>query len=214
MGKYKKGILGYFRGKIGTVVGAIWNGIHYMRSLPDVGADNPTEAQLNVRARLVLISLFLKRINALINVGYQKFNKGITPMNAATSYHLKHAITGTSSLDYAIDFTKVVFSAGDLLPANNAEVNITIAAKLDFIWVNDADPLSTGGTDKATIMVYNPTKDKLVTLAGAAPRSAEGYILSVPGDFSGDEVYAWIAFVNVKGKEVSDSVYIGEFLVL
>jgi hypothetical protein len=82
MGKYRKGILGYFRGKVGAVVGAIWNGIQYMRSLPDVGADNPTQAQLNVRARMALISAFLKR--------------------------LKNAITGTSSLNYTIDYTKVV----------------------------------------------------------------------------------------------------------
>ncbi|ACU04040.1 DUF6266 family protein [Pedobacter heparinus] len=214
MGKYKKGILGPFRGKVGTVIGAIWRGIHYLRSLPDVGEDNPTAAQLNVRAKMALVSLFLKRIKALINVGYQKFNNGITPLNAATSYHLKYAITGTSSLNYALDFEKVVFSAGDLLAPKGAEVNITLAAKLDFAWVNDAEPDSTNGTDKATLLVYNPTKDKLVTLVAAAPRSAEAYVLSVPGDFSGDGVHAWISFVSADGKQVSDSVYVGEFIVL
>ncbi len=31
MGKIKQGILGGFRGKVGTVIGASWNGISYMR---------------------------------------------------------------------------------------------------------------------------------------------------------------------------------------
>ena len=34
MGKIRQGILGGFSGKVGTVVGASWNGIYYMRGLP------------------------------------------------------------------------------------------------------------------------------------------------------------------------------------
>lgn len=34
MGTIKKGILGGFSGKVGTVVGGSWKGISYMRSLP------------------------------------------------------------------------------------------------------------------------------------------------------------------------------------
>ena len=40
MGKIKQGILGGFRGKVGTVIGASWNGISYMR-----GARNPRRIQ-------------------------------------------------------------------------------------------------------------------------------------------------------------------------
>ena len=34
MGKIKQGILGGFSGKVGTVVGSYWNGIFYMKGLP------------------------------------------------------------------------------------------------------------------------------------------------------------------------------------
>jgi len=34
MGKIRQGILGGFRGKVGTVVGSYWNGIFYMKALP------------------------------------------------------------------------------------------------------------------------------------------------------------------------------------
>ena len=33
MGTIKKGILGGFSGKVGTVIGAAWKGIDYMRSV-------------------------------------------------------------------------------------------------------------------------------------------------------------------------------------
>jgi hypothetical protein len=50
-----------------------------------------------------MVTTFLKLLKGLINnVGYQQFNKGITPMNTTTSYHLKNAVTGTSSIGYAI----------------------------------------------------------------------------------------------------------------
>lgn len=214
MGKYKKGILGFFRGRVGTVVGAVWNGIHYMKSLPDVGDSDPTPAQLNVRAKLALVTTFLKRLKALIKVGYQDFTNGITPMNAATSYHLKNAVTGTTALNYAIDYSKVIFSVGDLLEANTPAVAATAAAKLDFSWVNDAPVGGTGGTDRATVLAYNADKNKFAMLASAAARSAAAYVLQLPPDWGGDSVHGWISFVSTDGKEVSNSTYIGDFMVL
>ena len=34
MGKIKQGILGGFKGKVGTVIGSSWNGIAYMKGQP------------------------------------------------------------------------------------------------------------------------------------------------------------------------------------
>lgn len=215
MGKYKKGILGFFRGTVGTVVGSVWNGIHYMKSLPDVGDDNPTPAQLNVRAKLSLVTKFMKRLKALINVGYQDFTRGITPMNAATSYHLKNAVTGTSSLNYAIDYSKVIFSVGDLPEAKTPLIATAVASQLAFSWIDDTLPSdSISGTHRATVLAYSIEKDKFTTFPSAVPRSAETYVLQLPLDWSGDEVHAWIAFVSINGKEVSNSTYIGQITIL
>jgi hypothetical protein len=167
-----------------------------------------------VRFKLAMVTTFLKRLKPLINVGYQQFNQGITPMNASTSYHLKNAVTGTSSMDYAIDYTKVMFSDGDLPEAANAAAAVTVAAKLDFSWTDDSLPASTGGTDRATVLAYNVDKNKFTMLPSAAVRSAEAYVLQLPPDWSGDTVHTWISFVNALGKEVSNSNYIGEFTVL
>ena len=50
MGKIKQGILGGFKGKVGTVIGASWNGIAYMRGLAQSVKNPKTAAQLQQRA--------------------------------------------------------------------------------------------------------------------------------------------------------------------
>ncbi|MBB5440345.1 hypothetical protein HDC92_004046, partial [Pedobacter sp. AK017] len=156
---------------------------------------------------------FLKPLKPLLNIGYKLFNKGITPMNAATSYHLKNAVTGTSALNYAIDYTKVMISEGNLPVADDPEVNVTVANQLNFSWVDDSDPESTNDTDMLTVLAINPTKGNYTKKVNAVPRSAQAYVLPVPG-YSGDEVQVYLFFVSADGKQVSDSVYVGEFIVL
>ena len=59
MGKIKQGILGGFRGKVGTVIGASWNGIAYMRGLAQSHKNPKTAAQMTQRA-------FFKELQGLV----------------------------------------------------------------------------------------------------------------------------------------------------
>jgi len=59
MGKIKQGILGGFKGKVGTVIGSSWNGIAYMKGLPQSQKDPKTAAQLAQRA-------FFKEVQDLV----------------------------------------------------------------------------------------------------------------------------------------------------
>ena len=70
MGTYRKGILGSFSGKVGTVVGSSWKGVDYMRSIPRLSSKAPTDLQMIQRAKLGLAVGFLQPISALVNVGY------------------------------------------------------------------------------------------------------------------------------------------------
>ena len=60
MGKIKQGILGGFRGKVGTVIGASWNGISYMRGLAQSHKNPKTAAQMQQRA-------FFKELHGLVS---------------------------------------------------------------------------------------------------------------------------------------------------
>ncbi|MES2454488.1 MAG: DUF6266 family protein [Bacteroidota bacterium] len=212
MGLYKKGILGYFRGKVGTVVGAVMNGIYYMRSLLDFGEDNPTVPQINVRLKMTLIGSWLKLLKAQIRVGFQSFNKGTTPFAAAMGYHLKNAVTGVAP-DFTIDYTKVVISVGDLDKINSPGVATTEDAQLDFSWLANGSLQYGSATDKLTFVVYNPAKKEFAFSVGLVQRSALSYDMMLPVAWSGDEVESWLSVVSLNGKVVSNSQYLGSTAV-
>ena len=60
MGKIRKGVLGGFSGTVGTVVGGNWNGIQYMRSLPDVRKTTNSVAVEVQKAKFTLAANFLR----------------------------------------------------------------------------------------------------------------------------------------------------------
>lgn len=213
MGKFLKGILGGFSGKVGNVVGASWQDINYLRSLPRKSTKPPTEAQLKQRMTFGLVMGFLRPIGILIKVGYQSYTGNQTPMNAAMAYHLKDAVTGIYP-NLAIDLPEVKFSKGNLLAAYLPEAEAALAGEVKFNWLNNAPVGSTNGTDRATLLLYNPAKELFTYVQGAAARSALTFTVEVPSDYSGDVVHCWIAFVSVNGKEVSDSDYLGMVTVV
>jgi hypothetical protein len=59
MGRIKKGILGGFSGKVGSVVGASWKSIDYIRSLPASVRNPRTPAQVNQRSKFATVIKFL-----------------------------------------------------------------------------------------------------------------------------------------------------------
>jgi hypothetical protein len=120
MGRIKKGILGGFSGKVGTVVGANWKSISYMRSLPQKVKNPRTLPQLKQRSKFTLVVNLLRPMLPLLRVGWKQYAHGRqSAFNAATSYTLANAIIGEYP-DYKIDPKKVMISRGTLTSPNNA----------------------------------------------------------------------------------------------
>lgn len=101
MAVYKQGILGPFSGKVGTVVGASWRGMPYIRSLATKVANPKTPAQLDVRNRLSETSKALRPFIDTIRHGFVaagvaagwpqavKVNRELTLKGDDDLYHLK-----------------------------------------------------------------------------------------------------------------------------
>jgi hypothetical protein len=210
MGIYNEGILGFFRGKVGRVVGSVVRGVHYMKGLGDFRADNPSQAQLDQRLKFALMTAFLRPLANLIKVGYPSGKSGITSANMALSANLRHAVTGISP-NFTVDYAKFMFSKGALPIAAAISVASEADGKLKFAWDLKAGDAP---TDQATLLVYNADQNVYVTLPNAAPRSAKTYTLQVPLDFLGANLYAWISFVSADKKSVSDSVYVGSVTLI
>ena len=114
MGKYKNGINGPFNGKVGKVVGASHRGVDYMRSLPDLRVDKPSEKQIRQRMIMTLISGWLKPLKTIITVGFKALTSGATPLNTLFALIFKEALIVNGN-DVSINYKNVVLSKGELL---------------------------------------------------------------------------------------------------
>ena len=209
MGTYQKGILGPFSGLVGTVIGSTWKGISVMRSRSAKSNRPATEGQMKQRTAFTLMTEFLNPLRDLINIGFQAYQKGLTPYNAAFKTNIEKAITGVYPA-LAINYPQIVIGKGRLLAPPEFTVAATTAARLDFTWVNNAVTDSTNGTDLLTILLYNPSKRTFEQAASVAARSSQSYNMAVSAQWSTDTVHAWILFVSVDGKVNSDSRYLGD----
>lgn len=208
MGHYKKGILGPFSGKVGTVIGATWKGRDYMRSLPKAYTGTPTNNQMIQRVKFALAINFLKPISSLVNLGFKEVSSKITGYNAAMADFVKNAITGTYP-DFSIEYSKVLISRGSLTDAWNATIESTEPEKVVFKWTDNSSAGTAKANDQAILLLYNPEQSKYIFHTDGGLRSAGTGTVAVPLDFSGDTVEAWIAFRSADGESVSTSMYAG-----
>ncbi|MFP5081157.1 DUF6266 family protein [Pedobacter sp. JCM 36344] len=212
MGKYKNGVHGRFSGKIGNVVGVTRRGVDYIRSVPDIRVDNPSEKQIRQRKIMAMISSWLKPIKSIIAIGFKVFTGSKTPINQVFALIFKEALIVNGN-EISINYKNVVLSKGELLASFVFEILSMIDSLLNIKWQNFNASIYNKSDDKATFVIYNPTKDKFVSFVGIADREAEQAELKLPAEFSGDTVHCWMQYVDVAGDMVSTSTYLGEIVV-
>ncbi|ADY51850.1 hypothetical protein Pedsa_1283 [Pseudopedobacter saltans DSM 12145] len=214
MGRYSRGILGNFSGKVGTVIGSHWKGIDYMRSLPRKSGKAPTESQMSQHLKFALAVNFNKPISVLVNTGFGNYAKQrVSGYNLAVQYTMKNAITGTFP-DYELDYTKLLISVGPVAPAMDPLAESSAAGSLTISWTDNTSHEENAHTDdKLMFLVYNPAKARYIFQRGGVTRGSESQDVVVPLNFSGDEVEVYVAFISRDGKKVSNSEYVGKALI-
>ena len=115
MGTIKKGILGGFSGKVGTVVGASWKGIAYMRGQA-VHTKNPrTAGQIYQRDAIKAVTLALRPIASTLRLTFAEYAKKMSAFNKAVSVNYKEAIVNQDG-NPVVDYSKLILSKGTLQP--------------------------------------------------------------------------------------------------
>jgi hypothetical protein len=134
MGKLSRGYLGGFQGKLGTAYGCFWRLMDLVKAMPRKVKRAPTEGQSAVQLRLALVMSLLKGLKNIIKIGFKHATpKGQSTLNAAVSFNINNAITGTAP-DYVVDFSKLKFSLGELPEPYNLNIVADTPAKLKFTW--------------------------------------------------------------------------------
>ena len=210
MGTIKQGILGGFSGKVGTVIGSSWKGISYMRGQAQHVKNPRSSGQVDQRSKFNLALNFLQPNVPYIRIGYNSQAAKQTEFNAAMSYIVKNAITGTSP-NYALDYTKVMVSRGGLTQVTDAAASWAAAtSKLTVTWTDNSGVGSALATDKAMPFVYNKDKNETIYNTEGATRTTHTMDITVPSDWVGDKVEVYLGMVSEDGALVADSIYLGE----
>jgi hypothetical protein len=213
MGTIKKGILGGFSGKVGTVIGGNWKGIDYMRGKAASVSNPKTEAQLDQRARFGAALKFLQPLTSFIRVGFKNYAVKMTAFNSAMSYNLNNALSGVYP-DYFIDYPSALVSRGSLPGALNPTVLSSTPGQVDFAWEDNSQDANASANDKVLLVVFNPIKQQAISIVGGNDRSAGNQFVTVPSTFGDDEVHCYIAFQNANQSVLSNSQYAGAVTVL
>ena len=122
MGTIKKGILGGFSGKVGTVVGASWKGISYMRGQA-VHTKNPrTAGQIYQRNAMKAIALALRPIATTLNLTFAKCSDKMSSYNKAVSVNYHTAIVNQDG-NPVVDYSKLILSKGNIKPFANLYID-------------------------------------------------------------------------------------------
>lgn len=212
MAKLVNGILGGFSGKVGTVVGACWKGIDYIRSLAASITNPNTPAQQEQRAKFTLMITFLRSLTAFLRFGFRSSALKMSAFNAAMAYNVKNAIKGLYPA-YEIDYTKVLLAHGPRAGALNPTVVSVVAGKVDFTWEDNSGELNAMADDLVYLVVHEPISRRSISLISDDTRQALASSVTLPDVMSGKQVHCYIGFTNANESEVSDSAFIATILV-
>lgn len=212
MGQIFQGILGGFSGKVGTVIGYVRNGVAFMRGMATGHTDANTSAQQIQRAKFSLVVRFLRPLTALLRIGFKEAGSRLTGYNSAMAYTMENAVTGISP-DFAIDYAKVLVCRGNLPGALNPAVTSAVAGQVDFTWENNDWDAGADADDKVVLVVYNPAKQKAISVIGDATRATGNQSVEVPDLFSADNVQCYIGFTNANQSEFSNGEFVDAVVV-
>ena len=206
MAKFNQGITGPFQGKVGTVIGASWKGIPYMRSLPKKRTIPPTAGELANRKKWALSQQWLKPVQDFVRIGFKGYSLKSEGFIAAKSYLLKNAITGEGET-LAIDPARVKLSWGDLPLPNNLQMTRLKGKQIQFTWdPKFIDDISHEG-DQIMMLAYNVEKYKVVDDLYGRARAHGSDILKIESKTGTFHIY--VAFVAHDRSRQSESVYMG-----
>jgi len=212
MGKISQGILGGVSGKVGNVIGSSWKGIDYIRIMPQSVANPQTDAQLSQRQKMSVTTHFVQPLAEFVRTGFKQFAIKMSGFNAAISYNIRNALTGTYP-NFAIDYPNALVARGGLASALNQVAASTVAGTVHFTWDDNSGEIGASAYDKTLLVVYNPAQNQAVTVSELAERADGTQTITVPDSFSGDLVHCFIAFIKVDGSLVSNSAFAGAVTV-
>lgn len=211
MGILKSGPFGPFRKKVGPAIGRRHMGQNLLLPLPHKSNQPATAKQMVAQVKLGLLNSFLNNIDPLINIGFKRYVKHNSPVNAAFSYNYGHAFVKQDG-QFRINYSKIVYSRGHIVTPEEPEL-IPEPGKITFEWQRQQQSAYCQFTDLASFLVYFPSKNYGLIVLDQVNRFVQKYVVELPPDCSGETVHCYMNFRSADGKLNGDSCYVGAALL-
>ena len=175
MGKIKQGILGGFKGKVGTVIGSSWNGIAYMRGLAQSVKNPKTAGQTTQRGffREVL------DIAGQLSKEQLAFLFPTAPTKMTRHNALVKQLTEVAAVDGDVKSVDLgnINSLGNAATADLPDVAITAAGEnLTISWDGATTERAENADEYPTVFVANVTKKKVFLVNSTAALGESGEV--------------------------------------
>ena len=173
MGKINQGILGGFKGKVGTVIGASWNGIAYMRGIAQ-SVKNPKTAGQQIQR-----GFFREVLDIVGQLSNEQLNF-LFP-NAPSGMTRRHALVKQLATFKVIDGDTKSVDLGNINSLGNAATadlpDVTIVAadeNLTISWDGADGFRAEHANEYPTVFVINVTKKKVFMVNSSTAFGASG----------------------------------------
>ena len=204
MGKIKQGILGGFRGTVGTVVGSTWNGVAYMKGKPQSVKNPRSDAPVQQRT-------FFKEVQALVA---QLSDEQLASLFPSVTRGMTRRNMLTRQISACADYTDdaKTFDLALLEGIGNGEridspILESLVSEIDgslAIYAEEAAAETIGKPEGANFIAvaYNVTQKKVTIFNTNVTDTSEGVTIPV-GNWAeeGDSVRFYLTYAS-KGENV------------
>ena len=173
MGKIKQGILGGFKGKVGTVIGSSWNGISYMRGQAQSVRNPKTPAQMIQRDFFKEVQELAGQFtNEQLAFLFPNTPKNMTRRNALTQQLTADPIVTDDAKH--VDLANLN-SIGNAATADLPDVTVAVdGSNLAISWSGASDFRAEHADEYPTIFLANVTKKRIYLVNSTAVIGASG----------------------------------------
>lgn len=217
MAKLEQGILGPFRGKVGTVVGYTWRGMACVRAYrKEINYPN-TEHQQAEREWFVSMVRFAARARQALLLGlheraareqmtegnlFVKINKHRFHLNPNKSTNYINPIKSIETIDY----NQIVISSGAAAPVLFTAAVVDEEGVLHVSFEKNSGMSRAKAEDRVYVYAYCPATDEGL-LSAPTERRTKHLHFALPDHWRGHEVQLWGFVVDREGR-ASRSAYI------
>lgn len=202
MGIIRQGILGGFKGKVGSVVGGAWKGIATMRAMPLSVANPRTPSQVNNRVRNSAVLALAQAVSvSFIRTYWNRFSKSMSGFNMFMSVNK----SVYNPVTQVYDWFNLIVSNGTISPPVVTSVGQSVAGYIDVAFTYSLSDNTRLQSDVVGIVLVNSNKmtgyseDNIIN-------QESSYTVPVPaGTEIGDLIYVYVVSRRADGTLTSST---------